>query len=418
MGRLVDAVNIRRMIESDAAVSRNYKRMAARTLLDLYGMEKDEITIREYREQQFGRVQTALHTLFPDLHLEGLGDPLKDGTFLFTKGESRGFQFKNLSGGEKASFDLILDLTIALQEYKDTVFCIDEPDSHMNMRLQAKLLDTLYKLIPVDCQLMIATHSVGMIRQARDIEEKTPGAVVFLDFGDRDFDHRQNIYPIKPDRRFWKNVYEVAFDDLSSLIAPSRIVICEGLPRGLKSVSNEAHDARCYERIFGDDFPDTQFVSMGNDRDVISDRLELATTLRIIFNEAKLKVVRLIDRDNRSEMEISDLVKRDVKVLKRRNLESYLFDDEVLRSLAISVGHSELADTILERKRGIVANTGNAAPDDLKPASGAVYVECKKILRLTRCGNTRESFMRDTLAPLVDKNMEVYKELKDIIFED
>ena len=33
-----------------------------------------------------------------------------------------------------------------------------------------------------------ATQSIGMMRRARDIESKQPGSVVFLDFGDRDFD--------------------------------------------------------------------------------------------------------------------------------------------------------------------------------------------------------------------------------------
>ena len=67
-----------------------------------------------------------------------LGNPMTDGTFRFTKGASQRFSFKNLSGGEKAVFDLILDLVVARHSYDDTVFCIDEPESHMNARLQAE----------------------------------------------------------------------------------------------------------------------------------------------------------------------------------------------------------------------------------------------------------------------------------------
>ena len=78
---------------------------------------------------------------------------------------------------------------------------------------------------------MLATHSIGMMRRAREIEAEKPGSVVFLDFGNRNFDEPQIIEPTKPDRAFWKRAYGVALDDLATLVAPSRVVICEGHPR-------------------------------------------------------------------------------------------------------------------------------------------------------------------------------------------
>ena len=42
----------------------------------------------------------------------------------------------------------------------------------------------LYDLVPENCQLMLATHSIGMMRRARDIDQQqNPGSVAFLDFG-------------------------------------------------------------------------------------------------------------------------------------------------------------------------------------------------------------------------------------------
>ena len=57
--------------------------------------------------------------------------------------------------------------------------------------------------------------------------------------------------------------------------------------------------------------------------------------LRLLIGD--LEVVRLIDRDDRSSDEISDHAGKGVRVLSRRNLESYIFDDEVLQALAKSV---------------------------------------------------------------------------------
>ncbi len=311
-------------------------------------------------------------------------------------------------------FDLILDLVIAGRYYDNTLFCIDEPESHMNARLQAELLSVLYDLIPENCQLMLATHSVGMTRRARDIEAESHGSVVFLDFGDRDFDQSQVIEPTAPDRAFWNRAYEVALDDLAALVAPSRVVICEGHPKMDPPPRNHSHDARCYETIFEAEFPETRFVSMGNDREVSGDKRGLAEALRLLIGG--LEVVRLIDRDDRNNKEITELVREGIRVLSRRNLESFLFDDEVLQALSNSVNKGDKTEELLAAKKRICAQKIGAPPDDLKSASGEIYVACKNILGLTQPGNNASTFMRDTLAPLIKQGMNVYGELRHDIF--
>ena len=411
LGRTVDPldeVRVNRMIDNDAAVSRNYQELASQGLEDLYEGAEGSMTFDRYRKESIGDVQGALRKLFPDLELNSLGNPLREGTFRFTKGVSQGFMFKNLSGGEKAAFDLILDLVIARRDYDKTVFCIDEPEAHMNMRLQAELLSVLYELVPDNCQLMLATHSIGMMRRARDIELDVPGSVVFLDFGGHDFDTPQIIQPATPNRSFWHHAYEIALDDLAALVAPSRVVICEG-ELGTKSV-----DAPCYEQIFKDEFPDTRFVPMGGASEIENDKRGLAEALRILIGG--LQVVRLIDRDDRSDEEVAELSERDIRVLGRRHLESYLFADEVLRALALSVGREDKIKELLQAKRAILARCQEGAADDLKRASGFIYLGCKRILGLTQCGNDTKTFMRVTLAPLINPDTTVYRELRCAIF--
>ena len=295
---------------------------------------------------------------------------MTDGTFRFSKGTSHRFSFKNLSGGEKSVFDLILDLAVTRHSYDDTVFCIDEPESHMNARLQADLLSVLHDLAPENCQLMLATHSIGMMRRARDIEAQQPGTVVFLDFGERDFDQSQVIQPTVPDRAFWQRAYEVALDDLAALVAPERVVICEGEPRTKDSGKSYSHDARCYERIFETAFPETQFIPGGNASEVAADKRGIAYAFGVLTQGSE--VLRLIDRDSSSPEEVAELRRDGVRVLSRRNLESYLFDDEVLRALTDSVGKSDKADDLLAEKQRILNRRTGGAPDDLKPASGEI----------------------------------------------
>ena len=407
----LEQVRIRRTIDNDPAVNQNYQRLAAQTF-DIYDLAP--IMSDEFTDSIIGPIRRPIKRLFPNLTLNGLANPLEDGTFRFTKGVSEGFHFKNLSGGEKAAFDLILDLVVAKRTYNDTLFCIDEPEAHMNARLQAELLSVLYDLVPERCQLMLATHSIGMMRRARDIEQENPGSVVFLDFGERDFDEKEVIEPTVTNRAFWNNTYEVALDDLAALVAPDRVVICEGEPGNRMAGRNYSHDARCYERIFSEDFPETQFVPGGNATEVADDKRGIAYALGVLTRGAR--IIKLVDLDDRSDTEVADLNRHGVRVLSRRNLESYLFDDEVLEALAKSEGKHDKTNELLTEKKRIRHNRTGDPPDDLKLASGEIYLACKKILDLTQAGNDAKTFMRDTLAPLIKPGSTVYEELKNDIF--
>lgn len=408
-GDLLDERRTTRMIDNDAAVGINYQRLTSDAIQDAFERSDASITLDDFREGVIGEIKSSFSRLFPDMELNGLGNPLTGGTFRFTKGTSSGFLFKNLSGGEKAAFDLILDLVVARRVYDDTVFCIDEPESHMNARLQASLLFVLYDLIPDNCQLILATHSIGMMRQAEEIELSKPGSVIFLDFGNRDFDQPQVIKPATPNRAFWKRAYEVALDDLAALVAPSRVVICEGSPK-------RGTDAQCYERIFETEFPDTRFVSMGGNKEIIGDTRGLAETLRLLIDG--LEIVRLIDRDNRTENAIAKLKQQGVQVLSWRNLEAYLFHDEVLQELAVSKGQEDKAGELIAAKwQSHNAKGSTNSPNDLKPIRREIYSACNHILQLVECGDDVAEFMVETLAPLIKPEMQVYKRLKRDIFD-
>jgi AAA domain, putative AbiEii toxin, Type IV TA system len=164
--------------------------------------------------------------LFDNLELEGPGRPLNGGTFRFKKGTSSGFHYKNLSGGEKAAFDLLLDFIIKRRAFDDTIFCIDEPELHMHTKLQARLLEVMFSLVPDNCQLWLSTHSIGMARTAAQLNTANPGQVAFIDFHNQEFDHPTTLKPTVPDRNFWRQMFHTALDDLAS-----RAKVCSFLRR-------------------------------------------------------------------------------------------------------------------------------------------------------------------------------------------
>lgn len=416
MPDVLEEKRLDRLIENDATVSKNYQRLVAQGFADVFENMPGSTTVEKFRDAVIGDIKSATQRLFPDLVLNSLGNPLTTGTFKFDKGITKGFLYKNLSGGEKAAFDLLLDIIVKRRDYNNTVFCIDEPEVHMNSRLQGKLLEELYNATGDQCQLWLATHSVGMMRRARDLEKQYPGSVVFLDFGDRDFDKTEIIKPEQPNRGFWQRVLDVAFDDFAELIAPNEVILCEGSKLG-EGGRSEGLDSKIYERIFGVDFPDTRFIPGGNSYDVKNDRLALIQAMQSLVKGTKVR--RLIDRDDLSEEGVEELRQQGISVLSRRNLESYLFDDDVIRALARECGKPQLAENLINEKSEEMRKAHNERGrpvDDVKASVGPIMNILKRKLSLTQCGNTPKEFMYVTLAPHLTPNLPVYADLKNAIF--
>ena len=112
MPSAIQETRFRTMIENDVAATGNYQRLASNALERSFRREDRSKTLGEFQDETLGEIQAAMRRLFPDLMLNSLGNPLSDRSFTFDKGTSRNFLYKNLSGGEKSAFDLLLDLFI------------------------------------------------------------------------------------------------------------------------------------------------------------------------------------------------------------------------------------------------------------------------------------------------------------------
>ena len=417
----LDSPRVGRLIDTDASVSDNYQRLILQTLDGVYSDDlPNDMTRIQLRDRIIGKVREALGRVFSDLQLDGVGGVTAGadsvGTFYFSKGSAKRFLYKNLSAGEKACFDLILDAVIKAEYFDDSVWCIDEPETHLNTRIQSDLLGTLVSLVPPGSQLLLASHSIGFMRKAWELANDKPGSVSFLDMQDVDFDQAAAIKPIKPSRDFWARTLDVALGDLAHLMAPERVVLCEGRTPRDGDDGKAEFDADCYRRIFAEEFPNTDFLSAGNSRDVSQDRLEAGKAIQTIASGTTL--VRLIDRDLLNEEEVSAQKALGIRVLGRRNIEAYLLDDEVLTALCTH--HEQMGkagDVIRLRDQALQASIGRGNdPDDLKKAAGQFYSDLRRELPLSGAGSSWNAFARVTLAPLLRPGMNVYRQLREDIF--
>lgn len=407
--------SLENLMRTDTKVSEDYQRLISKTMAGVYSQDNDEMSVKELRESIIGKLQKSINSIFPDLQLLNIGNPLGDGSFYFKKGEIDKYHYKNLSAGEKSAFDLLLDLIIKQEYYPDSIFCIDEPECHMHTSLQEKVLEELYIIIPNNSQLWIATHSIGMLKKARELNDCSPNSVVFLDFDGKDFDSCVILEPSEINKPIWSKFLELAFDDFAGLIAPQTIVFCEGTPKGRK---NKKFDQEVYSIIFQAEKPDVAFVSIGSCSELED---ENNVSMRIVKEVLKnSEIIKVIDRDDKSEQQVEEYRRNGIKVLGRRHLECYLLDDEVIKKLCSVNNMAEKEMECLDIKKNAISNSierGNPS-DDIKSASGEIYIGLKRTLNLRQCGNDTHSFLRDTIAQLITPDMAIYQELKKSIWEE
>ena len=98
------------------------------------------------------------------------------------------------------------------------------------------------------------------------------------------------------------------------------------------------------------------------------------------------KIIKLVDRDDKSDEEIKECNEKGVTVLGRRHIECFIYDDEIISKLCRAVGKEEKIEECLEAKHKAIQDSidrGNPV-DDIKSAGGSIYVAIKRILALSQ----------------------------------
>lgn len=246
--------------------------------------------------------------------------------------------------------------------------------------------------------------------EAYKLEREAPGSVAFLDLSDRDFDVEQTISASSVDGQLWRKILELSVGTLGKFIGPSVVYLCEGDPNA--NQVNRSFDAQVLTRIFGSANPQVAFVSVGNS-DAVRDKASVtANSVKSIFPDSEIR--RFIDRDDRSQEEVDELLRDGVRVSTLRHIEAYLLSDEAIRLLCESVKQVDRSDAAVEAKRQILedqVSRGKSA-DDIKWASRNIRVELSKLLTLKNAGSTGTAFLRDTMAPLLRPGGATYELLK------
>ena len=123
------------------------------------------------------------------------------------------------------------------------------------------------------------------------------------------------------------------------------------------------------------------------------------------------EILKLIDGDDITNEGRDDLLSRhpELRILKRRELENYLYDSAVLRTFFETCGHAGLPENI-------EALVLDSVTGDTRYTRQEILVEAKRALPAERLGRSSREFELSHLVPALKATEPVYRELEEDIF--
>ncbi|HJM04715.1 MAG TPA: ATP-binding protein [Candidatus Saccharimonadaceae bacterium] len=372
-------------------------------------MNSQDCRPSEAKAKIIGDLNSSLKSCL-DLEIDNLGN-IEDskGTLFFKKSDqSTPFEFDVLSSGEKEVVDILIDLYLRADEYNDTVFLIDEPELHINTAIQKKLLIEIDRLIGDNCQIWIATHSIGFLRAMQDELRDSCQVIQFTNNMEL-AEQKYELKPIRKTRKIWQEIFETALDDLTGLISPKTIIYCEGYDKPGLHGREKGLDAKVYNNIFSEKYNDTLFVSSGGSTE-LDQRSEIALAiLTKVFTDIDIWLLK--DRDFDAGKAVDEAKRQTYldehpsnhRVIKRWELENYLFDKAVLQKYCTN-NDLTFNETLFDET---VSNIYN---DNVKDSIAKIQLACG-----VDNNHGNEKFKLE-LSELITEDMPVFAELEDCIF--
>ena len=346
-----------------------------------------------------------------NLEIVSIGDiEAGEGTLYFKKPDHpKEFEFNVLSSGEKEVVDILLDLYLRQEEYSDTVFLIDEPELHINTSIQKKLLLEINNLVGTNCQIWIATHSIGFLRALQE-DLKDDCQIIQFKKDINWASTTQVLKPIKNTRAKWKEIFETALDDLTGLISPKKLIYCEGKDMPGANGLEKGFDAKVFNEIFNEKYHDILFISSGGNTE-LDQRSEIAIAiLTKVFSDIEILVLK--DRDvssgkinNENDRQVYLQNNPDTyRILKRWEIENYLFDKEVLQAYCVE---NSLSFDEVEYDKFVTDIDNQPVKDE--------WNRIKNYCGITTSVNADK--FKLTLSEFIKEGMAVYSELENCIFK-
>lgn len=241
-------------------------------------------------------------------------NPAAPGEFRFQDQSGQILQFSALSSGEQEVIKVLFD--VARKDIRHSVIIVDEPELHLHPTLTFKLIETLKSIGDHTNQFIFLTHSPDIISTYYStgdvyfIDQKVSGSNQAHRLSDLDHEHRE--------------VASLIGQNLGMFAVGKKLVFVEG--------EKSSIDRLCYQKVAQTIDPEIKILPAGSVLNILTLNNIEEQIRKAIFG---IDLYMIRDRDGLSDHQVEILEKNGrIKCLKRRHIENYFLDEEILFTVA------------------------------------------------------------------------------------
>lgn len=259
------------------------------------------------------RYKKIFDSLLPDKELQDI-DPAHPKEFTYKDAEGNVLPFNTLSSGEQEVIKILFD--VAKKDIRHSVIIVDEPELHLHPTLTFKLVETLKTVGDHTNQFIFLTHSADLISTYY-----STGNVYFIDTDQTGANQAHKLSDLKDSH---PELVNLIGENLGLFAVGKKLVFIEG--------KDSSIDRLTYHAIAQGILSDVKIIPVGQ-VDNLNSLSVLEQQIRNSIFGIDLYMIR--DRDGLSEEQVLKLeAEGRIKCLKRRHIENYFLDAEVLFKVA------------------------------------------------------------------------------------
>lgn len=252
-------------------------------------------------------------SLLPGKELQDI-NPSSPSEFQYKDELGNVLSFNTLSSGEQEVIKILFD--VARKDIKHSVIIVDEPELHLHPTLTFKLIESMKTIGDHTNQLIFLTHSADLISTYY-----STGNVYFIDSLQSGSNQAHKLSELNHSH---KELVQLIGENLGLFAVGKKLVFVEGKDASI--------DRLTYHAIAQKYLPEAKIIPLGSVANLITLN-SFEEQIRSSIFGIDLYMIR--DRDGLSDSQIKEIEQNGkIKCLKKRHLENYFLDSDILFKVA------------------------------------------------------------------------------------
>jgi predicted ATP-dependent endonuclease of OLD family len=314
-----------------------YKNQLATEVIN--GSDITAKTIKERLPHPLQKYKEIFGALLPGKELLDI-DPAAPREFQYKDKSGITLAFNSLSSGEQEVVKVLFD--VARKDIKDSVIIVDEPELHLHPTLTFKLIEALKSVGDHSNQFIFLTHSADLISTYY-----STGNVFFIDSEQSGANQAHRLSDLNHSH---KELVDLIGENLGLFAVGKKLVFVEG--------EDSSIDRLVYHGLAQKYLPEAKVIPVGSVENLITLNAFEQQIRNSIFG---IDLYMIRDKDGLSATQIIALEQGNkIKCLRKRHIENYFLDSEVLFKVAeklyIVAAKPEITQQYIEERLKFIAS--------------------------------------------------------------